>query len=215
MGESSGIDFLRPEGDRPISSNSSSNEVRRLIAHLNDPSLNIPSSKSFVLLIIAISATLSASSLLKIYLNPQKSTEIWLIKIESLAKTMAVIDWAWREVRCLGSFFPQGKRKVAVGPTGRVGEALGVLEIVWRKEWLVVPVSVLGFKWGHGVGSFQKEHTFLLLSPNFIIYNLNKKYPYSQPFYSPSSLLSSLLFRCCSCPALFLRWDQMYALSSS
>ena len=53
--ERSDIHFLRPEGDRPISSYSSSKEARRLSAHLKDFSRTSPSIRSRVLLIIAIS----------------------------------------------------------------------------------------------------------------------------------------------------------------
>jgi hypothetical protein len=54
-GESSGIQFLWADGDLPISSNSSSKEVRLPSNHLNDPSLTRPSSIFLVLLATAIS----------------------------------------------------------------------------------------------------------------------------------------------------------------
>lgn len=57
IGESSGIHLRLPDGERPISSNSSSKELRRLSAHLNAPSFTSPSNTFRVLLIIAISTT--------------------------------------------------------------------------------------------------------------------------------------------------------------
>lgn len=54
-GESSCIQFVPAEGDLPISSNSSSKELRLPSNHLNDPSLTRPSSIFLVLLDTSIS----------------------------------------------------------------------------------------------------------------------------------------------------------------
>lgn len=68
-GERSEIHFLRPDGDRRISSYSSSKEVRRLSTHLSDFSRTIP----WIMFIIAISSLPRNDRGISSFSNPTRS----------------------------------------------------------------------------------------------------------------------------------------------